>query len=375
MDFTSKQLHKGLTMKLTISMLFILSSVLVFDTVSAAPIITGSPKIITPKELLDWPQDTPQLEPYLTEPTSNRLNDLHGEIGQCDIVLSTSGSYYMALKDLWQNYYLPTYRAEIDIKNWFYTTSSPIAIEQLQNNFVQFGNIAGTCRPQVVVAPAKVINQLIALGLNEGTPVPIVIDYGNVILIKKGNPKHIQDIWDLARENVSLVTPNPIVEPLVFGNFSGSIYNIAASDSNPPENMTAGKLFNSIFNDNTAGQAAKSTNDDYLEKRTKWVSGKRIAHREIPFMIANGYADAGIIMYHQAAYITHTFPDQFDWIPLGGTKEFPTPVTGNQVSTMLAIRIKGEWTPKQTLASEALMNSFMSDEFTKILTNHGLRRP
>jgi len=355
-------------MKQSIFLLLGVVGLLSFNPADAMPIITGEPKIITPNELLDWPQDIPQSNPYLTEPTANRLNDLHGQIGQCDIVLSTSGSYHMALRDLWQDYFLPTYADSLEIKTWYYTTSSPIPIEQIQNKSVQFGNVAGTCIPQVVVAPGRVMNQLSSLGLSDGDSIPILKDFGNVILIQKGNPKHIRSIWDLGRSDITVATPNPQAEPLVFGNFSGTIYNIAANDAKPPERLTADILFNRIFNSQNHEPAEKNV-------KSKWVSGKRIAHREIPYLLANGYADAGIMFHHLAVYLSKTFPDKFDWVPLGGSKENPDPLAGNQVTTMMAVRIKGEWSHKQYLTSEALISSLTSEEFTKILLAHSLRRP
>jgi hypothetical protein len=350
-----------------------LLATIAFNTAWAVPPIKGSPVVIAPKELLNWPQDIPQSTPYLTEPTSNRLNDFHGQITDCDMVLTTGGNYHMALRDLWRDYYLPTYAKKLGLKNWFYTTSPPVSPEQFKVDSVQFGNLNADCAPQVAVGPQGIMKKLIAEGATANKPVPILKNYGNVILIRKGNPKNIHNIWDLGRPDVTVVTPNPALEKGAFGNFSGSIYNIAAKDPHPPANMTAEKLFNSIFN-NPGAQHGSSSN-----KRPKWVAGKRIMHREQPFMIANGYADAGVIFYHLARYITETFPDKFDWVPLGGTKKAPQPVAGNKIGVFKAVMLKAPsgkpWSKKQKAATDALMQSYQSDDFTKILAKHGLRRP
>ena len=344
-----------------------------FSTAWAVPPITGKPVTVSPKELLDWPQDIPQSTPYLTEPTSNRVNDLHGEIKDCDIVLTTGGNYHMALRDLWRDYYLPTYGKKLGLRNWFYTTSPPVSPAQFKTSSVQFGNFGADCAPQVAVGPKGIMDKLVAEGATAGKQVPILKNYGNVILIRKGNPKNIHSIWDLGRPDVSVVTPNPNNEKGAFGNFSGSIYNIAANDKNPPAGMTADKLFNAIFN-NPAAQKGTAEN-----KRPKWVVGKRIMHREQPFMVTNGYADAGVIFYHLARYMTETFPDKFDWVPLGGTKEAPMPVAGNKIGVFKAVLLKApagkHWTKKQKAAANALMKAYKTDEFTKILEKHGLRRP
>lgn len=342
-------------------------STLSFTSSADVPKITGSPVIVTPETLLDWPQDFPEANPYLTEPTANRLSDFHGVISECDIVLSTAGNYHMALKEMWQ-VYLNKYAKGLDIKNWFYTTSPPISPAQITNKIVQFGNLESTCVPQVAVGPGKLQKKLKELGVTEGEAVPVVKNQGNVIFVRKGNPKNIKSVWDLGRADVTLVTPNPKMEPGSFGNFSGSIYNIAKNDSKPPKGMTAEKLFDSIFNADQSGCGKGG-------KACTWVSGKRIMHREQPWAVASGNADAGFIFYHLALHFTRAFPDQFEIIPLGGTADKPQPVKGNKVGVLKAVRIKGEWNDKQLKAREKLMEALTSDDFGKILNKHGINKP
>lgn len=333
----------------------------------AVPKITGSQKIVTPESLLTWPGEFNGVEPYLTEPTANRLNDLHGEIGRCDIVLSTAGNYHMALRELWQ-LYLKNNAKELDIKTWYYTTSPPISPQQIKNKTVQFGNLNLNCVPQVAVGPKKLMKKLISMGVTDGKPVKILKNNGNVIFVKKGNPKNIKSVWDLGRPDVTLVTPNPKMEAGSFGNFSGTVYNVAKNDSSAPAGMSAEKLFDNIYNNKNGGCNKKG-------KKCSWVTGKRIMHREQPWAVASGKADAGLIFYHLALYFTRAFPDKFEIVPLGGTAENPKPVKGNKVGVLQAVRIKGNWTAKQKKAQEKLMEAFQSDEFTKILSKHGIRRP
>lgn len=343
------------------------------------PPLTGTPVIIEP-DLLNWPDDFPEETPNLSEPTSNRLADFHGEIRDCDIVLSTAGNYHMALKELWQSY-LYTYVDDLDIRNWYYTTSPPVSKQQIPNGVVQFGNLMARCRPQVAVGPVGYINELKAMGVTEGNPVPIIKNYGNVILVKKGNPKNIQSIWDLGKRTVSLATPNPS-EGGSYNNFISTVYGVAANDPNPPDGQTAEDLFNTIFN--SAVVTDTDANDDgcahhHSAHKPKWVAGKRIMHREIPWLIYSGHADAGVIFYHLALLAVRTFPDQFEIVPLGGTVDNPQPVLGNNLGTMSAIRVAPEvgvpFTAKQLEARERLMTALQSAEFTTILGQHGLRRP
>lgn len=110
-----------------------------------------------------------------------------------------------------------------------------------------------------------------------------------VILSKTGKPKNNKLVWDLGRPDITLVTPNPVVEKGSFGNFSGSIYNIANIYKNPPRDLTAVKLFYSIFN-----------KDQILcgkEIKCRWVSGKRILHREEPWAIIPGMLIPAFFMF------------------------------------------------------------------------------
>lgn len=331
------------------------------------PKITGSPVVVSPEGLLDWPQDFEQTNPYLTEPTANRLNDFHGEIDNCDIVLSTAGNYHMALREIWQ-VFLKDYAADLGIKNWFYTTSPPVPVEQVQNKVMQFGNLTSHCVPQVAVGPGKLIEKMVSLGLTEGEPVPVVKNYGNVIFVKKGNPKHIKTVWDLGRPDVTLVTPNPTMEAGSFANFSGSIYDIAANDPNKPKNMSAEQLFDKIFNGDQKNCGGKG-------RKCKWVTGKRIMHREQPWAVANGKADAGFIFYHLALYFVRTFPDQFEIVSLGGTADKPEPVAGNKVAVLQAVRVKGDWNETQLKARDKLMEALASPQAAEILAKHGMSQP
>jgi hypothetical protein len=334
------------------------------------PAIIGDPVVDSPLNLLSWPQDVPNTVPDLTEPTANRLNDLHARFSDCDFALSSAGNYHMALRELWYDVFLPNYTSDLGLKNWFYITSPPITLNQIKNKSVVFGNVSLTCRPQVAVGPPAFITQLTAAGYTTGAPVPVFHSRGNVLLVKKGNPKYIQSVWDLRRPDVSVVTPNPSTEKSTFDNYSQSIYSIAANDDqNAPGGWDAVRLFNAIFN-------ASVPNEDLgvPHVRNKWFIGTKIHHREVPWSIAYGQADAGVLFYHLALNAVQNFPDLFEIVPLGGTADDPQPLPGNRISTHQAIRINGAWTPLQQTAADRFIDALNSSEFTRILTKYGLTR-
>ncbi len=324
-----------------------------------APKITGKPVIDAP-QFLDWPADQGMLRPNLNDPTANLLNDVHAQIASCDLVLSTEGNFHPALRDIWPHY-LARFKDQ-PLVNWLYTTSPPISYEQLLHGIVQVGNLSVTCRPSVVMASRKVMEKLMKAGYTDGPAIPLLQDRGEVILVKKGNPKGIHSVWDLGREGVRLVTPNPESEPGAFENYATTIAGIAANDPQPPQGMNAARLVDLLFNGGS-------------RDTEKWLAGPRIHHRDLPWSIAFGRADAAVIFYHLGIYIQQTFPERFDVVPLGGTPADPQPLKGTAVQPRYVVRIKGDWTPQQKKAREGLLETLLSDDFSKMLERRGLRRP
>jgi hypothetical protein len=343
------------TLKLVGGMLFAAA----FSVNAAVPVITGTPEIDAPQLLL-WPTDRGTVQPNLNDPTSNTLYDFHGEISSCDMVFSTEGNYHPALHDAW-----PIFLAKFKddpLKNVFYTTSPPVFAPQALNGILQFGNLYATCRPQLAAGSMKAIKKLQDAGLAAGTPIPFYQDRGEVILVKKGNPKRIASVWDLARPDVRYASPNPTLEPGAFGNYVNTIYGIAANDPSAPPGMTPEALVDAVFN-----------NSRHVPH--KWLAGPRIHHRDVPWSIAYGRADAGVILYHLALYAKQTFPDQFDIVPLGGTVSNPQPLPGSASSVRYLVRVQGDWNGRQNQATQALIDTLLSNDFTTILQAHGLARP
>ncbi|MBI4965631.1 MAG: substrate-binding domain-containing protein [Desulfomonile tiedjei] len=323
------------------------------------PVLQSNPVIDTP-ELLEWPYDREGVTPNLSDPSSNTLHDFHAQISSCELVLSTEGNYYPALKDMWP-LFLDKFQDQ-PLRNWFYTTSPPVALQQLRNRNLQIGNLYAKCRPQVVVATEKVIRKLQEEGFAEGEAYSLYQDQGCVILVKRGNPKGIRSFWDLARADVRYVSPNPQLEPGAFENYAGTLYGIASNDTNPPGDMTPTRLIDRIFNGASGNPL-------------KWLAGPRIHHRDVPWSVACGKGDAGLIFHHLGLYAKETFPERFDIIPLGGTVSDPKPLKGTIVQTRLLTRIKGDWTSRQLEAREKLVETFLSEDFTRILQKRGMKRP
>ena len=325
----------------------------------AAPTITGTPVTDAPP-ILKWEFDQGSQTPSLHDEVSNVLWDFHGNLNSCDLMLSTEGNYHMALRDIWPDF-LAKFKDQ-PLVNAFYTTSPPVVVAQIANSVVQFGNLYAKCSPSVAVANKTVIDKLVAMGVTDGTVYPLYKDRGLVILVKRGNPKDIKSVWDLGRANVNLVTPNFKMETGAFQNYSDSIYNIAQNDPYTPFTQNADSLFNTLFN----GSSGNSH---------KWLQGARIHHRDEPWSVAYGKADAAVIYYHLGLFAKQTFPDTFDLVPLGGTLDNPRPLAGTVTTERYVVALKGNWNRRQLEARHVLIKTLLSEQFTHVLEKRGLQRP
>ncbi|AKS23159.1 MAG: uncharacterized protein C75L2_00450001 [Leptospirillum sp. Group II 'C75'] len=313
--------------------------------------------------ILAWPRDEKTLSADITDPSADTLSDLHGVLRgdacrRLDLLLSTEGNYYMALRELVKSILKPGTPGAPG--SFLYTTSPPVSLPQSRANALSLGNLRILCRPEVAVASWPTIRKLQQAGLAEGRPIPVIQGEGEVLLVKKGNPLHIRSVWDLGRPGVRVVTPNPVKEKGAFLAYARTLYQIAKNDPHPPAGWTAEKLFRAVYD----------SSDPH-----KWVAGPRIHHRDEPWSVAYGHADVAILFHQLGLATQRAFPDVFDLVPLGGTIEHPRPLPGSVISTSVLVRIRGHWSPGQKKAREALVRAYMSRRFTQILRRWEMKRP
>src|SRR5262249_7688552 len=60
-----------------------------------------------------------------------------------------------------------------------------------------------------------------------------------------------------------------------------------------------------------------------------------ITHRDVPEMLARGYADVGLTQYHLITYWTRTFPEHFELVPIAGAERFPVKIAFCRVGAPL----------------------------------------
>jgi hypothetical protein len=272
---------------------------------------------------------------------SNICLDFHGDPAKADLVVFSDGNHHMALEESLQAFARQTQ----GLKGIFYATTPPgVLVQALEAGKLYVGNLCLSLVPHLFISPPDIFQRLIAGGFVTAHQ-PFVRSQGNVLLIRKGNPKSILGIRDLTREDVRLFISNPDTEAPSHKVYRDTLHNLAQ------DNGVDLRFLDSAPND-------------------RIVYGERIHHREAPQSLADGQADAAVIYYHLALRYTRIFPDLFEFIPLGGTPDAPNPAIGNVIS-QIDIGLVGGGGER----GQALLEFLSGETVTRIYDHHGLRRP
>lgn len=265
---------------------------------------------------------------------SNLCLDFHGNPLTAKLVVFSDGNHHMALKACCQTF-LQRHPEIVDI---FYATTPPkVILQSVLQGGVLMGNLHLNVMPQVFISPSNIVDILIKNKLMT-EHWPFAKSRGNVLLVKKGNPKNIRGIADLLRADVQLTISNPITEKASFEVYKQTIFNVAQEQG----------LDVSAF--------AELIDQD----STQVIFGESIHHREVPQTIFSGAADVAVVYYHLALRYSRIFPDDFEIIDIE---------TNAQVYTdyhIGLIKSGGEW-------GAAYLNFMLSEDAVKIYTEHGLQ--
>jgi hypothetical protein len=90
-----------------------------------------------------------------------------------------------------------------------------------------------------------------------------------------------------------------------------------------------------------------------------------IVHRDLPEMVARGYADAAFTQYHLVSYWTRIFPRHFDLVPVAGAERFFVKIAFARVIDPLR--------PRAAAAFEEFFFSRARDVYPKYDFAHGRR--
>ena len=241
-----------------------------------------------PPEAAQYPNDAVRA---FAAPGSNWVLDFHGDPASAGLAVFSDGNHHMALEAS-----VRAFLAENpDVGDVFYTTTPPAPlIDALKGDGLAIGNLRIGRKPDVFIGPDNILESLHEAGLVTRHEA-FAESRGNVLLLRKGNPKGINSIADLLSDAVTVTCSNPVTETASY-----SVYRQAACHFARDAGVDADALVDKLTN---AGP--------------RTVHSQIIHHREVPELIGAGHADVAIIYYHLALRYTRIFPELFELIDLG----------------------------------------------------------
>jgi hypothetical protein len=255
-----------------------------------------------PPEAAQYPNDAVRA---FAAPGSNLVLDFHGDAATAGLAVFSDGNHHMALEASVRAFLT----ANPDVGDVFYTTTPPMPlVDALKGDGLVLGNLRISRMPDVFIGPGNILNDLVDTGFMT-RHVPFAESRGNVILVRKGNPKGITSIMDLLSDDVTVACSNPVTEKASYLVYEEAARNLA-QESGADEDAIVAKL-------STAGP--------------KTIHSQIIHHREVPELIGAGHADAAVIYYHLALRYTRIFPDIFEFVDiaevLSGKRSSANPTT------------------------------------------------
>lgn len=293
---------------------------------------------------LPWPREVvmgdKQDVAIWSHPNSNLVLDFHGD-PNAPLVVFSDGNHHMALEQSLQRFV----DTQDDLQGLFYVTTPPsVLLDVLGTGNLCLGNLTLSLQPHLFISPPRVIDKIDGITRR----CTFMHSCGNVLLVRKGNPKSIGDITDLLRDDVTLFISNPATE--------GASYQVYR------------QTILALLDD--AGVQAEGFTDRLASGDQGVVHGDKIHHRELPQALASERADVAVVYYHLALRYTRIFPDLFELIPLPGSPGSDQVQHNSNVYSsydMALLDNCGDWGVR-------CFEFLQSDVVSEIYRAHGLRR-
>ena len=263
----------------------------------------------TPLEPLVWPVVT-KLQPGIRSFAghTDTVPDIVGRIGTpSGLVIFTEGNHLMVLlsDDIvgafpsWaksQSQY-----ADLDLDNIVVVTvPQPVVVQMIRTGGIALGNLTldvsrkSGFYPDVIMGGSDPLRQLRKLGAIEPQARFFSKNRGFALLVRKGNPLGIHGLSDVARSGARIALPDTVEEA------ARARYRAAVDEL-----------------------MGKSAADVLFAMEASRFPGRiGIVHRDLPEMVARGYADVALTQYHLISYWTRLFPNHFELVPVSGAERF-----------------------------------------------------
>jgi extracellular solute-binding protein len=281
---------------------------------------TAQNAVIHPSlEPLVWPIVT-KLQPGIRSFVghADTVLDVIGRIGTPpSLVIFTEGNHLMVLSSddivgafpSWAESQ-PQY-ANLDLTNIILVTlPQPILIQMMRTGGVALGNLTldvsrtSGFYPDIFMGYPEPLRQLHQLGVIEPQARFFCKNRGVALLVRKGNPLGIHGLADVVRKGTRIALPD-----------SGDVRAkcLAATE----------KLL---------GKPAASA---VVAAELSFPGRLGIMHRDLPEMVARGYADVAFTWYHLVSYWARIFPNHFEFVVVPGAEPFFTQIALARVNNPL----------------------------------------
>jgi hypothetical protein len=273
-------------------------------TAAAQPTASG-----LSSEPLVWPVVTklpPDIRSFAGH--TDTVPDIVGRIGTPpSLVIFTEGNHLMVLlgDDIvgafpaWARSQ-PRY-ADLDVENIVVVTlPQPVVVQMIRTGGIALGNLTlevsrrSGFYPDIVMAGPEPLREVRRLGAIEPQARFFSRNRGPALLVRKGNPLRIHALTDIARIGARIALPNSVEAA------ARARYRVAIE-----------------------GMIGKAASDALFAAEVPDFPGRLgIVHRDLPEMVARGYADVAFTQYHLVSYWARIFPRHFELVPIAEAERF-----------------------------------------------------
>jgi hypothetical protein len=276
-----------------------------------------------PSEPLLWPvvEQRPGIRSFAGH--TDTVLDVVGRIGTPpSLVIFTEGNHLMVLLSDDIIGAFPSWaksepqHADLDLGNIVVVTlPQPIVVQMIRAGGIALGNLTldvsrqSGFYPDIVMGYPDPLRQLRAFGVIEPQARFFCKNRGLALLVRKGNPLGIHGLADVA----------------------GNGTRIALSEGEGGVRAKCRACADELL--------GKPAADALFAAEVPSFPGRLgIMHRDLPEMVARGYADVALTWYHLVSYWARIFPNHFAIVPVAGAERFFVQIALGRVADPLRPR-------------------------------------
>lgn len=273
-------------------------------------------------EPLVWPVAMPQSGIRSFTGHTDTVLDVVGRLGTPpSLVIFSEGNHLMVLLSNEIIGAFPSWvksqpqHADLDLGNIVVVTlPQPVVVQMLRTGGLALGNLTldvsrtSGFYPDIVMGYPDPLRELHQLGVTEPQGRFFCKNRGLALLVRTGNPFGIRGLADVADTGTRLALPDP-------GHVRGKCRAAA---------------------DELLGKPAADAL--FAAEIPRFPGRLGIMHRDLPEMVARGYADVAITWYHLVSYWARIFPNHFALVPVSGAEQFCAQIALSRVVDPLRAR-------------------------------------